>query len=132
MFHSCQDLAALSLVSYFFLYFQRIWVLNPGIIVIIPANIQVHQDEEANLEMSNFEALEMPPSQTGLNVSGVQVQELHLKHHDHIEKHSPWASSSSSTSTDEYINLRWTSNIMWALSQGNIRVHMYSGNSSSI
>ena len=46
---------------------------------------QVHQDEEANVEMSNFELLEMPLSLTGLNVSGVQVQKLHLNHHDHVE-----------------------------------------------
>ena len=35
--------------------------------------IQVHQDEEAEVELSNFEPLEVPPSQTGLNVTGVQV-----------------------------------------------------------
>ena len=46
---------------------------------------QVHQDEEANVEMSNFELLDMPLSQTGLNVSGVQVQKLHLTYHDHGE-----------------------------------------------
>ena len=33
----------------------------------------MHQDEEAEVELSNFEPLEVPPSQTGLNVTGVQV-----------------------------------------------------------
>merc|ERR1719295_2313401 len=37
------------------------------------SQLYVHQDEEANVEMSHFETLEMPSSQTGLNVSGVQV-----------------------------------------------------------
>ena len=40
---------------------------------IIGHIIQVHQDEEAEVELSNFEPLEVPPSQTGLNVTGVQV-----------------------------------------------------------
>ena len=57
-------------------------ILKPCTIIIICIIIifsaintmcQVHQDEEANVEMSNFEPLDMPPSQTGLNVSGVQV-----------------------------------------------------------
>jgi len=37
------------------------------------SQLYVHQDEEANVEISNFEPLDMPPSQTGLNVSGIQV-----------------------------------------------------------
>ena len=68
-------------------------ILNPCTIVIIPIIIivstinnmrQVHQDEEANVEMSNFEPLDMPPSQTGLNVSGVQVLIKILKSHDFV------------------------------------------------
>ena len=56
--------------------------------------------------MSNFEPLDMPLSQTGLNVSGVQVQKLHLNHHDHVErKISPWSSLSSSTMVPAQMNM---------------------------